>query len=160
MMHSLSQSALVAPGPEVTALRELFGELLHLPQVIAHIANLLAGSDVRYDTGDSHPLAGRLVPEFTLETADGPRRVADLLCTARPVLLDLTGSAATHARDWSDRVEIVTATAPGAPSAALLIRPDGYITWAATGSDADAGNLRRALARWFGPAREFTGVRD
>ncbi len=157
MMQSLSQSALITPGPEITALRQLFGELLHLPEVTAYLANLLAGSDVRYDTGDPHPLSGHLVPEFTVTTADGPRRIAELLRPARPILLDLTGSAAAHAERWSDRVDIVTATTPDAPAAALLIRPDGYIAWAATESDAD--DLHRALTRWFGPARELAGSR-
>ncbi|MBU3062039.1 FAD-dependent monooxygenase [Nocardia sp. NEAU-G5] len=158
MMHSLSQSALVAPGPEVTALRELFGELLRLPEVVEHIANLLAGSDVRYDTGDTHPLSGHLVPELTVETSDGTWRVTELLRSARPVLLDLSGSAARHAREWSDRVDIVTGTVPDAPAAALLIRPDGYIAWAT--DDSDVEGLHRALNRWFGPARELAELTD
>ena len=158
MMHSLSQSALVTPGPEVTALRELFGELLQIPEVTAYIANLLAGSDIRYDTDDEHPLSGRLVPEFTVETAEGPRRVAELLRTARPVLLDLSGSAGEHPRDWSDRVDIVTASAADAPAAALLIRPDGYIAWATAESDTEG--LHRTLHRWFGPARALADIPD
>ena len=91
MMHSLAQIALSAPGPEVAALRELFGELARQPQVAGHLADLLAGSDVRYDVGDDHPLSGLMVPDLTLD--DG-RRVADLLHEARPVLLDLSGGRA------------------------------------------------------------------
>src|SRR5207342_1215738 len=49
MMQSLAQQALMAPGPEVTALRTLLGELMEQPSVRAHMAHLLAGSDVRYD---------------------------------------------------------------------------------------------------------------
>ncbi|MQY17265.1 FAD-dependent monooxygenase [Nocardia macrotermitis] len=158
MMHSLSQTALIAPGPEVTALRELFGELMELPEVANHLANLLAGSDVRYDIGDDHPLAGRLVPDLTVTTEDGSVRVDELLRTARPILLDLSGGAAPHAREWADRVDIVDATADHAPAAAMLIRPDGYIAWATQDSDADG--LRAALARWFGPARALAEVAD
>ena len=158
MMHSLSQTALIAPGPEVTALRELFGELMHLPEVANHLANLLAGSDVRYAIGDDHPLSGRLVPDITVTTDAGPVRVAELLRTARPILLDLSGGAAGHAREWADRVDIVTATADDAPAAALLIRPDGYVAWAT--SDSDVDGLHRALTRWFGPARALAEVTD
>ena len=82
MMHSMSQTALFGPGPEIAALRELFKELLQQPSVAEHMAHLLAGSDVRYDVGDDHPLAGRLVPDLTL--GDG-RRVSDLLHHGRPV---------------------------------------------------------------------------
>jgi 2-polyprenyl-6-methoxyphenol hydroxylase-like FAD-dependent oxidoreductase len=150
MMHSLTQIALMAPGPEVAALRTLMGELLTIPDVAEHMAELLAGSDVRYHVGDDHPLSGRPVPELTLE--DG-RRVAELLHDARPVLLDLAGGGiADAAPGWANRVNIVNATAADTPAAAMLIRPDGYIAWAANafGSAEEAG-LRAALQRWFGP---------
>jgi 2-polyprenyl-6-methoxyphenol hydroxylase-like FAD-dependent oxidoreductase len=57
MMHSLAQIALMSPGPEVAALRTLLGELFASPDAQQHMAALLAGSDVRYDTGDDHPLS-------------------------------------------------------------------------------------------------------
>lgn len=148
MMHSQAQLALSAPGPEVNALRRLFGELVDKPGVTNHLAGLLAGSDVRYDVGDEHPLSGLMVPDLTL--GDG-RRVADLLHDARPVLLDLFGgAAAAAAAAWADRVDAVTGAIDDAP-AALLIRPDGYIAWAADTFEADdAVRLRAALTRWFG----------
>ncbi|AFM15961.1 2-polyprenyl-6-methoxyphenol hydroxylase-like oxidoreductase [Mycolicibacterium chubuense NBB4] len=123
MMHSMSQTALFSPGPEIAALRELFAELLSLPDVARHMAGLLAGSDVRYDVGDDHPLSGRLVPNVTL--ADG-RRVAELLHAGRPVLV----------RDVVDG------------PAAMLLRPDGYVAWAS--DDTGDKGLTGAIARWFG----------
>ena len=149
MMHSMSQTALFGPGPEIAALRELFKELLQLPSVAEHMAHLLAGSDVRYDTGDSHPLSGRLVPELTL--GDG-RRISELLHQARPVLLDLSGGVVGEAAGgWADRVDVVVAEAEDAETSALLIRPDGYIAWAAETFDtADKSRLHDALRRWFG----------
>ena len=62
MMQSLAQTALMAPGPEVAALRTLMGELFTIPDVAKHMAALLAGNDVRYDVGDDHPLSGWIVP--------------------------------------------------------------------------------------------------
>jgi 2-polyprenyl-6-methoxyphenol hydroxylase-like FAD-dependent oxidoreductase len=151
MMQSLSQQALMAPGPEVDALRALFGELLQKPEVRAHLAHLLAGSDVRYDVGDAHPLSGLLVPELVLD--DG-RRVAELLRTARPVLLELgDGAMAASATGWADRVDVVTGTIAGSPLTGLLLRPDGYVAWAADGlGSAREANLLAVLQRWFGPA--------
>lgn len=144
MMHSMAQLALAAPGPEVGALRTLFGELARRPEVTEHLAHLLAGSDVRYDVGDDHPWAGRLVPDITLD--DG-RRVADLLHDARPVLLDLSGGALTTP-ELPDRVDVVTGSCPEAP-AALLIRPDGYVAWATDAADDEAAQgLAAALTRW------------
>jgi hypothetical protein len=149
MMHSMSQIALMAPGPEIAQLRKLFAEMIAVPQVTANMAALLAGSDVRYEVGDDHWLSGYLVPDLTLD--DG-RRVAGLLHTARPVLLDLCGgAAAAGAHGWADSVDTVEAQLAGGP-AALLIRPDGYVAWAADDfGSADADNLRAALTRWFGP---------
>jgi 2-polyprenyl-6-methoxyphenol hydroxylase-like FAD-dependent oxidoreductase len=150
MMHSLAQTALMAPGPEVTALRTLVGELFTVPDVQMRMAALLAGSDVRYDMGDDHPLSGRLVPELTLD--DG-RRVAELLHDARPVLLDFHGGAiGTTAAGWADRVDIVSTTIDDRPAAAVLIRPDGYVAWAADDfGSAEEARLRAAVQRWFGP---------
>ncbi|WP_019925999.1 FAD-dependent monooxygenase [Nocardia sp. BMG111209] len=150
MMQTLAQSGLVNPGPEITALRQLFTELLDIPGVVEHLAALMAGADTRYDTGCAHPLAGHLAPDRTVATPDGPRRLAELLHPARPLLLDPTGTAPATA--WSDRVDTVTVT--GAP--AMLIRPDGYIAWAATESDTDG--LHTALTRWFGPAHHLTAA--
>ncbi|ORW93921.1 FAD-dependent oxidoreductase [Mycobacterium sp. IEC1808] len=149
MMQSMAQTALMAPGPEVAALRTLLGELFALPDTARHMARLLAGNDVRYDVGDDHPLSGWPVPELTLD--DG-RRVAELLHDARPILLDLDGGAGAVARGWLDRVDVVHSAAADPPAAALLIRPDGYVDWAADafGPDEEAG-LRAALERWFGP---------
>jgi len=154
MTHTLAQAALVLPGAEVTALRQLFAELLQSPENVAFVAGLLAGSDIRYDIGDPHPLSGLMVPDLTVETVDGPRRIAELLRTGRPVLLDLTTDAcfAGIAQDWADRVDTVTGTSPEAPAEALLVRPDGYVAWAA----GQAEGLRAALTRWFGSARQRT----
>ena len=150
MMQSLTQTALMAPGPEVAAARALLGELFTIPDVAKHMAGLLAGSDVRYDVGDDHPLSGRLVPDLTLE--DG-RRVAELLHDARPVLLDGDGAFADAARGWADRVDIIGAAIADRPAAALLIRPDGYVAWAAdTFTATGEAGLRTGLQRWFGPA--------
>jgi 2-polyprenyl-6-methoxyphenol hydroxylase-like FAD-dependent oxidoreductase len=149
MMHSRAQLALAAPGPEVTALRELFGELAGMTDVAGHLARLLAGSDVRYDVGDEHRLSGLMVPDLAFD--DG-RRVADLLHTARPLLLDLAGGATSETADpWVGRVDVLTATMADAPAGAMLIRPDGYVAWATDEfGAADADRLRGALIRWFG----------
>ncbi|WHT22477.1 FAD-dependent monooxygenase [Crossiella sp. CA-258035] len=147
---SQAQSALLAPGAEVTALRELFGELLGHPSTVRHLAELIAGSDIRYDTGDTHPLSGRFVPDLDL---DGPR-VAELARTGRPLLLNLTGDEdPALIPQWTDRVDVITARCPNAP-AALLIRPDGYVAWAADELDPVARQaLSAALTRWVGEAR-------
>jgi 2-polyprenyl-6-methoxyphenol hydroxylase-like FAD-dependent oxidoreductase len=168
VMQTQAQLALLTPGGEVTALRVLFGELLQQEPNLRYVADLLAGTDVRYDVGGGatapHPLLGRWLPDLPLLGAGGPTRVAELLRPARPVLLDLTGGPGEGAGDpalaaaaggWTGRVDLVAArcTAPPPPAAALLIRPDGYVAWVGTADDPQrpvGRGLRDALATWFG----------
>ncbi|CAN5335831.1 FAD-dependent monooxygenase [soil metagenome] len=146
MAQSLAQTALMAPGDEVTALRGLFGELVQQREVAAHLARLLAGSDTRYDVGGDHSLSGRFVPELALA---GGQRVADLMHDGRPLLLDLAGGAFVD-DVGNSRVHSVVTTSPSATVAGLLIRPDGYVVWASDGTGAEAvKSLQNAVARWF-----------
>jgi 2-polyprenyl-6-methoxyphenol hydroxylase-like FAD-dependent oxidoreductase len=162
MMQTRAQKALSASGEYAEALRGLFGELMRLPDALRHVGSMMEGSDVRYEMpagpGRPHPLTGRLAPDLRL---DGATRVAELVRPARGVLLDLTGTGAIAAdgalakaaSPWHDRVSVVAGrpVAGPAPADAMLIRPDGYIAWAA-GPDADdpASGLPEALRTWFG----------
>ncbi|WP_410565979.1 FAD-dependent monooxygenase [Amycolatopsis sp. cmx-4-61] len=149
VMHTQAQSALISPGGDVTALRELFGELLRLPSTVQHIADLMSGADVRYEPGTDHPLDGRWAPDLVL--ADGTR-LAQLTATARPLLLDFTGSLGDELSGWRDRIDLVPGQADG-DATALLIRPDGYVAWASSSAepdDTERKTLRVALERWFG----------
>ncbi|WKX69160.1 polyketide hydroxylase [Streptomyces sp. XD-27] len=148
------------------ALRDVFGSLIVFDDVNRHLRHMLTALDIRYPVGGHHPLAGRRVPDADLKTPDGATRVYELLHAGRPVLLDLRGSAevAAAAQGWADRVDLVEARSEDdhwpvpaigeipAP-AALLIRPDGHVAWAAAAGGApDTSALRTALATWFGPA--------
>ncbi|MFI7450094.1 FAD-dependent oxidoreductase [Nonomuraea sp. NPDC049714] len=163
VLNAQAQSALIAPGGDVTGLRELFTELLRDPDTVRRLAELTAGADVRYDMGgpEAHPLVGRFAPDLELRTSAGPVRLAELTRTARPLLLDLTedASLAETLAPVGDRVEIVTARPqPHAPTA-LLLRPDCYVAWASASprpDPAELAALRAALQRWLGavePAR-------
>ncbi|GAB1818188.1 FAD-dependent monooxygenase [Herbidospora sp. RD11066] len=159
VMHTQAQTALIKPGAEVTALRELFTELLTDRNNVRHIADMMAGADLHYDmgTGDPHPLVGRWAPDLLLDGPDGPVPLARLTTTARPLLLDLTedGSPAKETAAWHDRVDTLTTHCldPHPPATALLLRPDGYVAWASAASHPtvqERDTLRAALTRWFG----------
>ena len=148
-MQTQSQTALMAPGSDVTALRALFTEMLTRQETVRQIAGLMAGSDVRYDMGDAEPAdaTGWFAPNLELSTQDGQRlRLAELCRDGRPLLLDLAGDLADAVAPWSDRVVRVAARTGNPPAAALLIRPDGYVAWAGDQPD----GLRAALGRWLG----------
>lgn len=167
LQNTRAQSALVRPGPQTDALREVFGALMVFDDVNRYLRHLLTALDLRYPVDGDHPLAGRRVPDADLKTPEGVVGVHELLHAARPVLLALDGGAwaARAAGGWTDRVDVVEAHSEDdhwpvpavgdvpAP-AALLIRPDGHVAWAADVDEApDAAALRAALTTWVGPGR-------
>lgn len=158
IIHSRAQLALLRPGLEVTALRQLFAELLAQPGVLDHFSDLLSGADVRYPAHpDEHPLVGRWVPDFAVTHAHGTQRIAELARAGRPLLIDLTDDtklAAAAAAATSAAADHLTCTA-GRPvgdvsATALLVRPDGYVAWASSMPAPDTAELGRALSYWFG----------
>ncbi len=155
IMHSRAQLALVRPGPEVTALRELFAELVSEPAVVGRLVDLVSGAENRYVGSDAHPLAGDWVPDFAVANGDGTRRVAELARDGRPLLIDLTEGAVVAAAvaDGADRLTVAVGGPVGEVAAtALLVRPDGYVAWASSEDAPDTEALRDVLARWFGIA--------
>lgn len=166
--NTRAQSALSRPGAQTDALREVFTSLLVFDDVNRHLCGMLTALNIRYPVDSDHLLAGRRVPDADLKSSDGATRVYELLHAARPVLLDLRGNGdvAAAAEGWAGRVELVEARSEDdhwpvpavgdipAP-AALLIRPDGHVAWAApSGGTPDVSALRTALATWFGPATQ------
>ena len=157
------------PGPHVDALREIFARILEMEEPNRYITEMVTGNDVRYARpGGAHPLVGGFARDMALETGAGRAHLVELLRSGRPVLLDLGDSPEirTAAQPWNDRIELVTAVAAegsghpdGAAAAeALLVRPDGFIAWAGTGS-LDTGSLCATLAGWFGQAKCPTAQR-
>jgi hypothetical protein len=158
LRNTRAASLLYLTGEEMEPLRSVLRELVTYRDAAGHFAGMVSGLGVRYDVGPGeHPLLGRrLSPDRELERSDGRRtRVAELLRPARGVLISTGGSAeAEHlAAGWSDRVDVVAGSwvPPEADTApdSVLIRPDGYVAWAAPGG----GDLADALGRWFGSAR-------
>ena len=157
VMQTRAQLALFRPGPEVTALRELFSELLTDPDNVHRISDLLSGADNHYTAGtDAHPLVGRWVPDFAVASAAGRQRIAELARDGRPLLVDLTehGAVAAAVTDIGDQLTIAAGQPVGeVPAAAVLVRPDGYVAWASSQTRPDPHELceaRSVLTHWFG----------
>ncbi|MEV7729934.1 FAD-dependent monooxygenase [Streptomyces sp. NPDC087917] len=167
--NTRAQAALARPGIQTDALRDVFSSLMVFDDVNTYLRHLLNALDIRYPMDGDHRLAGLRVPDADLKTSDGATCVYELLHAGRPVLLDLSGAEglAAVAAGWADRVDFVEARSEDdlwpvpalgevpAP-AALLIRPDGHVAWAADEEDGapDTAALRTALDTWFGPARQ------
>jgi 2-polyprenyl-6-methoxyphenol hydroxylase-like FAD-dependent oxidoreductase len=158
LLHTRAQVALRRGHDEAAeALRELFLELMADEAPLRRIGDLIAATDVRYPMPNPahHPLTGTFAPNLTLHGDQGPVGVADLVHTARPVLLDLADRPDLRqaAEEWQDRVDIHSATTADRLTDALLIRPDAHIAWAAAADEpieTTAPALREAIRQWFG----------
>jgi 2-polyprenyl-6-methoxyphenol hydroxylase-like FAD-dependent oxidoreductase len=158
LRHTMAQTALQHRDGRNQALVDVVSELASMDEPRKRIAGIISGLDIHYDLGEGHPLLGRRMPDLDLVTADGPRRVFELLHDARPVLLDLGESGGFDITPWADRVQPINASYNGdwelpvlgavAAPPAVLVRPDGYAAWV---GDRTQLGLPEALTTWFGP---------
>ncbi|HEX4361905.1 MAG TPA: FAD-dependent monooxygenase [Pseudonocardia sp.] len=156
LAHTRAQRVLAErrPTPDVVALRDLVTELLRLPDTNAHLAGLMSGLGLRYPMPGQPegPLVGARMPDLSLSATGRGGRVSDLLWAGRPVLLDLRDDPGLADLPALPGVARVTAkTAEELAAGAVLIRPDGYVCWAAPPgplTEADLALLHAAAARW------------
>jgi hypothetical protein len=167
---SLAQTELVKPGPRRAAMREVFSELITIPEACLRLSGQLSGLSLRYDLGDdTHPLVGLRMPNLALTVDGRDTDVFALLRQARPLLVELGGTP--RAADVASRPRLVHVTATYRPDVrggrwhfpvygdlpafdAVLIRPDGYVAWVGPSAEpAGIAALSAALDRWVGTNR-------
>ncbi|WP_327092063.1 FAD-dependent monooxygenase [Nonomuraea sp. NBC_01738] len=111
LANTRAQALLLIPEPENLALRDIVERLLTVPDANRIVAGMISGLDIRYDLpGAPHPLLGRHLTG--LDQSDG-----------RAVLL--VNGPETGASD----VKVVR-TGRDLGAEAVLVRPDGYVSWA------------------------------
>ncbi|MFD9889028.1 FAD-dependent monooxygenase [Amycolatopsis sp. NPDC059027] len=133
LRNTRAQVALMRPGPQIEALREVMSETLAIPVVRDKFIAMVNGVDIDY-APDAHPRVGRFLPGPVPEVRDG-----------KALLLSDDDEILATARGFDDRVR-VTGAHPDV--AGLLVRPDGYVAWAT--SEAGTDGLAEALSTWFG----------
>jgi 2-polyprenyl-6-methoxyphenol hydroxylase-like FAD-dependent oxidoreductase len=157
LRYTMAQTALQRVDERIKALDGVLSNLVVMNEPRRHLAGLVSGLDIQYDLGEGHPLLGRRMPDLDLVTDEGPLRVFELLHDAKPVLLNFGRPGELAIASWAERVQLIDARYEGewelpvlgvvnAPTA-VLIRPDGYVAWVGTGTDA---GLTDALSAWFG----------
>jgi 2-polyprenyl-6-methoxyphenol hydroxylase-like FAD-dependent oxidoreductase len=158
LRNTMASIVLRREDERTKALRDTMSELLAMDEPRRRFAAMVSGLDIHYDLGEGHSLLGRRVPDLDLVTDKGTVRVFSLLHDARPVLLNFGGPGGVDITPWVDRVQLVDAKYIGtwelpalgvvtAPTA-VLIRPDGYVTWV---GDLTQLGLADTLTTWFGP---------
>jgi len=119
--------------------------VLRVPRARRRIAGLLSGIDIHYARpAGAHPWVGRRMPDLT--GVDG-ERLYEALRTGRFVLVGPAGLPPVAG--WSDRVVAFTCAPQDELPHTLLVRPDGYVDWAA--DEATAAEVHAALRERCGP---------
>jgi 2-polyprenyl-6-methoxyphenol hydroxylase-like FAD-dependent oxidoreductase len=136
---SLAQCGLFANASrEGIALRDQFNAILGTdPALCRELATRLSGLAIRYPAPDQ--IAGQRVPDLDLRGAPAAT-IFGLLHPAKFLLLT-QGTLVDAPAGYRDRLDIVTAELTAdrpewASVRSLLIRPDGYLAWAADTDDA------------------------
>lgn len=163
-----AQTALIKPGHQIDALRNVVGMWLDIPEVMRGMAGTLSGLALRYPWGaDLHPLVGRRMPNLSLLTDHGKQDTFTLMHSARPLLLSFNQTKGTVVPDrWISAVDYfevspdvdgnslnwhlpVLGSIPAL--AAAFVRPDGYVAWVeAEGEPSTSASLADAMERWLG----------
>ncbi len=146
---SRAQVALMRPSPASRALEAIVRDLIDTHDGATYFAERVWGVSIRYDLGGSHPVVGRSAPDFELTNGT---RLGELLRNGRGLLLDFQGSASLQALAdrWSDRITYLASDVKDRVDlTALLVRPDGFVAWAADGTP-NPEEVIQAASRWFG----------
>ncbi len=123
-------------------------DLLDTTGGATYMAERVWGISQQLQLGGAHALVGRSAPDFV--SADG-LRMGELLRAGRAVFWVFdAGSPLCGVLDaWQPQVQcIIRQPIDGMGLAALLVRPDGIVAWAADTGEA-AGDVREAASRWF-----------
>jgi 2-polyprenyl-6-methoxyphenol hydroxylase-like FAD-dependent oxidoreductase len=145
---SRAQVAVMRPEPHSAALRAIVSDLIQTADGATYFAGRTWGIYTKYDAGGEHPMAGHSAPDFELE---GGMRLNGLMQAGGWMLLDFRASAALQelAAAWRTGIRYVSTRAEEELGlSAVLIRPDGFVAWAAEGT-ADAGDIEQVLERWL-----------
>jgi 2-polyprenyl-6-methoxyphenol hydroxylase-like FAD-dependent oxidoreductase len=131
------------------ALRGVVTDFLGTRDGATYYVKRVSGLWQHYDLGDGHPLVGATVPNLRLD--DGTR-LADHTHDGRALLVDFAGDdqLAALAKPYAGRLELVRGSSDGAWVSGLLVRPDGFVAWAAADGASDPAGLEAALTRWLG----------
>jgi len=146
---SRAQVAIMKPGPTARALNAIIRDLIDTRDGATYFAGRVWGVNTHYNLDGNHPLIGRSVPNFELE--DGTR-IGELMHNGQGVLLDfgMNASLKTLASEYGDRMKHVPGCAKDQLGlSAVLIRPDGFVAWAAD-SQPNLDEAAQAASRWFG----------
>ncbi|MDO9355585.1 MAG: FAD-dependent monooxygenase, partial [Solirubrobacteraceae bacterium] len=153
--YTHEQAAAMDPRPGCAAERVILLQHVDGGRRQAALADMVSSQDVGTQrAADDHEAVGTFAVDRAIRSRGEPTRLSALLAGGRGILL---APAALASRDriehgWRGRVDVVV---DDAQAGATLLRPDGYVAWAADDAvvhpRAERIRLLDTLTRWFGP---------
>jgi 2-polyprenyl-6-methoxyphenol hydroxylase-like FAD-dependent oxidoreductase len=147
---SLMRMALLRSRLQREVRDALAGTTMRIGPVARRATGTVSGLGIHYPAPrGAHPLVGHRAADTLLAGYGQPAdRLYEVLRDGTFVLLAPT-AATTATRPWTDRVRIATPADPDTP--VTLVRPDGYVAWAAQQPKDDA--VTEALTTYCGAPR-------
>jgi len=144
---SRAQAAIMGSEPHARALYAIIRDVMNTSDGATYFAGRIWGVFTHYNLGDGHPLVGHSVPNFEMESGS---TIGELMHDGQGILLDFSMNASlqTFANEYGDQMKYVSGSAKNQLGlSAILIRPDGFVAWAAD-SEPDFSELQKVAARW------------
>jgi len=144
-----AQVAIMRPDPHAHAIANVIRDLIQTKDATNYFIERISGISLRYDLQGKHPLVGRSAPD--LEFEDGAR-LGEFQKDGAAILVDLESNPQLEllGRRWAGRVRLISGKAKDSRGlSAFLVRPDGFVAWAAD-ANPEAGSLETTLRRWLG----------
>jgi 2-polyprenyl-6-methoxyphenol hydroxylase-like FAD-dependent oxidoreductase len=145
---SRAQVAIMEPNPAARALNAIVRDLMNTRDGATYFAGRVWGVHTHYNLAGDHPLVGYSIPNFEFE--DGTK-IGELMHTGQGILLDFDSNTSlkTLANEYGDQMKYVSGPAKEQLGlSAVLIRPDGFIAWAAD-QHPDLAEAKHVADRWF-----------
>lgn len=146
---SRAQVAIMRPSRSSRALEAILRDLIETRDGATYFAQRVWGTSLRYAMGEDHSLVGRSVPDFALRDGTTVNRH---LGDGRGLLVEFDGGTSLEAATsrWGWRIAHLAGKTTDDPRLkAVLVRPDGVVSWAG-GPAADEAEFAQAATRWFG----------
>ncbi|MNE40549.1 hypothetical protein D3C80_1345790 [compost metagenome] len=161
-----AQTALIKPGTQIEALREIVNTMVEVPEVTLHLSRILSGLGIRYDWGEGfHPMLGQRIPNIKLLINGVEKDLFSLMHKARPLLLNFNIEDNIEIPAYQSSIDIIKGVpivkgnssvwnlpAIGEVPAinSVFIRPDGFVAWVQTAEEQfNSERLNEAINKWL-----------
>lgn len=118
-----AQTALIKPGTQIQALRDVLAPIISMTEVTLHFASQLSGLGLSYDLGERiHPLLGVRMPHVKCSSAGEYKHISDFQHHGDFILLNFPESDLELPDDLRNKIKIINVESLGSDYVTNFIR--------------------------------------